>query len=570
MMRQLMILVALCMTALAHGQEPLQAPQPEATGGFFDQLDLSPFDGTAVWQEGRFKSFESAANSTLNYVSGPRSPGRLPHRVALLDLVLRPAAWTDVDLHFVKKKPMRGHIVQALRGASNRPAIATDERLQRFMETGLAPRAFLEHPAVATMLSDLQQDVLRYATPVEQIQTSLIVAKGDVLRRELAMVPPIGEGASERPWRSLDAELEANPDSDVSKAWKSLQAGWRSGDAQMVNAAIAKLAPALRAVNGDIYPSEGRMKSESLYFRLGGLTRGWIIYLAAIIALLMWIVYGWRGALWTGYGLFLIAFALQTFAVFLRMYVAGRWPNTNMFEAVTTSTWFGGVFVVLIEPWLTRTRLAGLFVLGAAGCSMIALMAAHLDPVNLNLNISNRMPVLHDVWLYIHTNVIIFSYVLIFLASVTGLLYLVRRGAQRIKGQDIDLSREWARAGGAGFLIVPRVKGETALRAQSTTFGQVLDGATMILVELAAILLWAGLAMGAIWADHSWGRPWGWDPKEVFALESFFIFAILIHIRLTAKDKGWWTALLALVGCAAMIFNWIIINFTISGLHSYA
>ena len=159
---------------------------------------------------------------------------------------------------------------------------------------------------------------------------------------------------------------------------------------------------------------------------------------------------------------------------------------------------------------------------------------------------------------------------MIFLASVTGLLYLVRRGAQRIKGQDIDLSREWARAGGAGFLIVPRVKGETALRAQSTTFGQVLDGATMILVELAAILLWAGLAMGAIWADHSWGRPWGWDPKEVFALESFFIFAILIHIRLTAKDKGWWTALLALVGCAAMIFNWIIINFTISGLHSYA
>ena len=119
-------------------------------------------------------------------------------------------------------------------------------------------------------------------------------------------------------------------------------------------------------------------------------------------------------------------------------------------------------------------------------------------------------------------------------------------------------------------MIVPRVGGEPALQAQSTSFGQVLDGATMVLVELAMILLWAGQAMGANWADHSWGRPWGWDPKETFALESFLIFAILIHVRLTAKDKGWWTAVLAVIGCAAMLFNWIVINFTISGLHSYA
>ena len=76
--------------------------------------------------------------------------------------------------------------------------------------------------------------------------------------------------------------------------------------------------------------------------------------------------------------------------------------------------------------------------------------------------------------------------------------------------------------------------------------------------------------MGAIWADHSWGRPWGWDPKEVFALNTFIIFALLIHTRLMVKDKGFWTAVLALIGCGVMLFNWIVINFTISGLHSYA
>ena len=92
----------------------------------------------------------------------------------------------------------------------------------------------------------------------------------------------------------------------------------------------------------------------------------------------------------------------------------------------------------------------------------------------------------------------------------------------------------------------------------------------MLLMELSFVLLWAGIVMGAIWADHSWGRPWGWDPKEVFALNTFVIFAILVHVRLKSKDKGLWTAILAVIGCAVMLFNWIVINFVISGLHSYA
>jgi ABC-type transport system involved in cytochrome c biogenesis permease subunit len=92
----------------------------------------------------------------------------------------------------------------------------------------------------------------------------------------------------------------------------------------------------------------------------------------------------------------------------------------------------------------------------------------------------------------------------------------------------------------------------------------------MVLMELAFIMLWAGLVMGAIWADHSWGRPWGWDPKEVFALNTFIILALLVHTRLKVKDKGLWTAVLALTGFGVMMFNWIVINFVIVGLHSYA
>ncbi len=146
--------------------------------------------------------------------------------------------------------------------------------------------------------------------------------------------------------------------------------------------------------------------------------------------------------------------------------------------------------------------------------------------------------------------------------GITGLLYL----RYRLGGGH----REAAKAGGAGSLLLAGTPSGRFLRDEPATLGQVLDGATMILMELSFVMLWTGIVMGAIWADHSWGRPWGWDPKEVFALNTFLVFLLLVHVRYKVRDKGLWTALLAVVGCGVMLFNWIVINFHISGLHSYA
>jgi len=276
----------------------------------------------------------------------------------------------------------------------------------------------------------------------------------------------------------------------------------------------------------------------------------------------MGIAYKWNTSRWIGFSVFALAFSFQTAAIALRWYVSGRWPNSNMFEAVTTSAWFGGCCAVILEILVRRSAMRGLFSLSSAVGSMVALMCAHFMPVQLNPNISNMMPVLHDVWLYIHTNVIIFSYLLITMAAVIAFLYLI----YRLGGGKPD----YVRVGGAGSIIIKTPKGDSYLADAKSSAGQILDGATMVLMELAFILLWTGLVMGAIWADHSWGRPWGWDPKEVFALNTFIILALLVHVRLKVKDKGLWTAILAIIGCAVMLFNWIAINFLIVGLHSYA
>ena len=97
------------------------------------------------------------------------------------------------------------------------------------------------------------------------------------------------------------------------------------------------------------------------------------------------------------------------------------------------------------------------------------------------------------------------------------------------------------------------------------------DWCHLIVLNIAFVLLFfGGIVLGAAWADYSWGRPWGWDPKETFALNTWLIYAVLIHARFVVKRKGLWTAWLSLIGCALMLFNWFVVNLYIVGLHSYA
>ncbi|MDP7029691.1 MAG: hypothetical protein QF733_05660, partial [Phycisphaerales bacterium] len=249
---------------------------PDDPPTFYEAIDLTPLDEVTVWQDGRLKSFESFARDTMNWISGPRKPGGLEPRVAMLDIMLRPGVWTDQDLHFVKNKLVRVEIARTLRDSTARPAIATDERLDRFIDRGLAPRAFLRHPDVESMLANMRTDVMRFAKPVQAIDTSLMVARPEVIRGELMLVPPTGDDALNQPWMAIGSVVQQDADSPVATAWADLQGAWLTGDVDGVNTSAASLAAALRGINPDIYPSAERLRAESMYFQWGGFTWGWI------------------------------------------------------------------------------------------------------------------------------------------------------------------------------------------------------------------------------------------------------------------------------------------------------
>ncbi|MCZ6836083.1 MAG: cytochrome c biogenesis protein CcsA [Planctomycetota bacterium] len=557
-----------------------QTTESNSSQSFEQAVDLSAFGAVAIHSQGRVKSFDSFASSFMAAIAGSRQIDGQSDAFTYFDLMLRPGLYGDRPTIFIKMKQIRVQFIQALQAAGAAQVLPDfEEQMKRFMKDGLIAPSLLMSEPVQLVLQKLRTDLMRTATKVEEIETAIRLTDSGLLRRNLTLMPPL-HGSFDDPWMTLDdlgmhanhqhegGEQEAELIRELSTQWEAMTLAWQMGNASGVNAAVARIATLLPQVNPGIYPAQSRLEWESWYFNSKNMTWVWIIYLFCIIPLLATLAYRWPGARWLGLALFLIAFSLHTFAVMLRWYVADRWPNTNMFEAVTTAAWFGGCFAVLMELVVRKSPMRNLFVLGSASASMVALMAARFLPLQLNPGINNMMPVLHDIWLYIHTNIIIFSYCLIFLASVTGGLYLLRRGVMFIKGH--NGVAEFAKVGGAGSLLMTRPDGTSYLKSEKTTFGQVLDGSTMILMELSFILLWTGLVMGAIWADHSWGRPWGWDPKEVFALNTFLIFALLIHVRLKVKDKGLWTAILACIGCVVMLFNWIIINFAIAGLHSYA
>jgi len=568
-------------------QQPAQ-PNPSQlmnawSDDFAEQVDISPLGSIAVQYQGRIKSFDSHAAQMMQYLTGPHQVDGQSDIFTYLDLIFRPAQYEGRDIVYVKKA-VRPQIAQAL---LNDPLLPQSDRFKQriddFLDSGLIAPDLLERDSVREVRQQLSRDLIRTAKFANKIDDALAVREGNILVDAWRIVPPT-QGGTEQLWLNPLELMNHEPGSEPGKLSpedhrraveliEDFVNAWLNGNADGVNRAAEKLAAFLPAINPGVYPDKSRLGWESWYFNapwyVGGpnMTGIWVLYALSMIPLLLSIVFRWPGARIVGMVMFLLAFALHTFAIGLRWYVAQRWPNTNMFEAVTTAAWFGGCGAIFMELIVRRRAMAGLFALGSAAGSMVALMCAYYMPMALDPNISNKMPVLHDVWLYIHTNVIIFSYALIFMAAISAFLYLGRRLILALMGRSGTF--EYAKVGGAGSLMMTG-PGAVQLTKKRTTLGQVLDGTTMILMESSFVLLWAGLVMGAIWADHSWGRPWGWDPKEGFALNTFIVFAILIHVRKKVRDKGLYTALLAVFGAAVMLFNWIVINFHIVGLHSYA
>jgi cytochrome c-type biogenesis protein CcsB len=230
-----------------------------------------------------------------------------------------------------------------------------------------------------------------------------------------------------------------------------------------------------------------------------------------------------------------MAWILHVGGTVLRGLAAGRVPWANMFEFTLTATAIIiGVF--LIAQFWQDLQFLGAYVTG------FVLVFLGVATTNFYVDVIPLPPALQSYWLVIH----------VFVASLGTGFYGLGAGLSVV--QLLQARRE-----SRGLPVVRAIP--TAERLEALAYRLIVVGFVFWTFTLIA---------GSIWAEHAWGRYWGWDTKEVWTFIVWVIFAGYIHARATRGWRGSRSATLAIIGFSAVLFNFTIVNLYFHGLHSYS
>ncbi|MCM1982606.1 cytochrome c biogenesis protein [Lyngbya confervoides] len=297
--------------------------------------------------------------------------------------------------------------------------------------------------------------------------------------------------------------------------------------------AIAQLKQTLQRLSPEVYPSAATLQREVHFNRFHPFAKAWRLYLLALGVMVAsrWLSPG--PLYWIALGLFTAGIGVQAYGFLLRMQIAGRPPVTNMYESVV---WvgFGIAAIALVFEGLSRAKY---YLLAAAPLATVCLLLADSLPAVLDPTIAPLVPVLRDnFWLSIHVPTIALSYASFALALGLGHVAL------------------------GTALFTP--KADQRFRRLSQFNYRVL--------QVGILLLTSGIILGGIWAHFSWGRFWGWDPKETWALIALLCYLVPIHGRLVGWIGNFGINLASILSFNAVLMAWYGVNFVLgTGLHSY-
>ena len=244
-----------------------------------------------------------------------------------------------------------------------------------------------------------------------------------------------------------------------------------------------------------------------------------------------------------GVALSCVGVAAHIAAVVTRGFAVHRAPWGNMYEFVTALTCVAAIFFLFVMIRYRAWSL-GVFVMGAV------VVALGLAETLIYTAVGQLVPALQSYWLDIHVTAMTLATGIFFVAALLGAIYLiVDRYARRVAA-----SR--AEPGNGIIRRLPTLEQLDRLTYRTIVFG---------------FPIWTfGVIAGAIWADQAWGRYWGWDPVETWAFITWVLYAAFLHARATAGWRGRRAHYIQLLGFTSLMFNILVVQVFITGLHSYA
>ena len=261
--------------------------------------------------------------------------------------------------------------------------------------------------------------------------------------------------------------------------------------------------------------------TESTFF-----TAAFAIYFVAALFYLVFLFGKKAGRAKTGFALVIAGLVIHTIALVLRTFQSGHAPFTNMYESMSFLAWAIVLAFVIIEAKYKIPKVGAylmLIVIGIMALASSPLMPKEAEPL---------VPALQSYWLWLHVSVTLLGEAFFAVAFITSIMYLRAKDPEKREKMD-----------------------SVSYRCVSIGF---------------PLFTLGGLVFGMVWAQKAWGTYWSWDPKEVWSLITWFVFALYLHTRIVMGWKGKRSAFIAILGFLAALFTFFGVNYLLAGLHSYA
>jgi len=531
---------------LALSITPSQAAEADSTIKTilaFDKVHADKF-GTLIVQDsgGRMKPMDTLTTEILAKIHGSSSLSvgdiKLTPNQVVLGMMIRPDSFQDIKL--IKTKDEE---VNKLLGIKVDAKYAS---FSQFFDDSKNMRGYklAEIVEEATRKEAKHRNKLDKAalTIDERLNVAYMVYTGSIIK-----IWPKPSDANNKWFATIDAlqnfeQTDAMKLREVAvKYFTSMDASLTSGDWSKSDEALAEIVKYQKFYGGEVYPSENKVKAEMFYNHAYIFETLYPLYLLVgfillIVSFVKILKPKFKIDMFSKATLFLliIFFIAHTFGLALRWYISGHAPWSNGYESMIYIGW-ATVLAGFIFSKRSPMTMASTGILAG-----LILFVAHLNW--MNPQVTNLVPVLNSYWLSIHVSMITASYGFIGLGALLGFITII-------------------------LFILKTEKNERQISLSIKELNAINEMALMV----GLVLLTIGNFLGGVWANESWGRYWGWDPKETWALVTILVYAVVVHLRFIKSIYSEFNySVISLLSFTSVLMTYFGVNYYLAGLHSYA
>lgn len=478
---------------------------------------------------GRYEPMNTLASEVVRKITKKSAYKNYTANQVLLGLILYPDAWKAEPLFKVKNPEL--HSAIGFKGEVVSFNDLMDESGRAYLLSDMVNAAFSKEVASQT---DLDKEVMKLD---DRVNALYLVQSG-------AMITIFPDSSSDNhKWQSVSDALSLHNHGEgehITDNFLHYLNAVRNGEYELAQNKLNVLKEN-QVQNEILLPSDSKLKLEISYNKINlfpRLAKFYGLFGVVLMVLQFLLVFRpkkiYRYLFTVGIIHLVVAFGIHTVMLGIRWYISGHAPMSNGYESMIFVAW------VTILAGLIFVKRSGYAMALTAILAALSLLVAGMS--NMNPEITNLVPVLKSPWLTIHVAVIMAGYGFLGLASIMGLLNVVLYAS--LSSSNKGRLKE----------IIDSVSDVNHL--------------TLI---VGLYFMTAGVFLGGVWANESWGRYWGWDPKETWALITVLVYAFVSHMHRIPGMRGTFAFNLAsFVSYSSVMMTYFGVNYFLGGIHSYA